>query len=207
MNWIMAVVVAIMCLCLLTIVFIALRNRVVFRMAMRNPPRRRAQTVLIMVGLMLSTLIIAASMTTGDTIDYSITSSTYNALGQVDQTIAFVGETGGDGTVSSTNQPIPTSIVDHLEADLGNDPDIQGFMPLLTIDVSALNQRTNLNEFAVTMTGIDLARLEQFGGLKDVDGNSITDIAAGSGVISKSLAESVDAKVGDQMYFLFNQNP
>src|SRR6476469_7321807 len=79
-------------LCLLTVAIIALRNRVIFRMAIRNIPRRKAQTILIMVGLMLSTLIIAASLTTGDTLDYSITKATYDGLGQVDETRAFVGD-------------------------------------------------------------------------------------------------------------------
>ena len=41
---------------------------------------------------MLSTLIIAASLTTGDTLDYSITKTTYDGLGQVDETLAFVGD-------------------------------------------------------------------------------------------------------------------
>jgi putative ABC transport system permease protein len=35
--------------------FSALRNRVAFKMAARNIPRRRAQTALIVVGLMLAT--------------------------------------------------------------------------------------------------------------------------------------------------------
>src|SRR5438067_1753906 len=92
MTTIMLVVLAIMGLCLLTSALIAWRNRVIFRMALRNIPRRKAQTILIMVGLMLSTLIIAASLTTGDTLDYSITKSSYDGLGQVDETIAFVGD-------------------------------------------------------------------------------------------------------------------
>src|SRR3954451_7361866 len=92
MSTIMTITLIIMGICLVTVAFIAWRNRVIFRMALRNIPRRKAQTILIMVGLMLSTLIIAASLTTGDTLDYSITKSTYDGLGQVDETIAFVGD-------------------------------------------------------------------------------------------------------------------
>jgi putative ABC transport system permease protein len=99
MTIILIVVLAIMGLCLVTTGVIALRNRVIFRMALRNIPRRKAQTILIMIGLMLSTLIIAASLTTGDTIDYSITKSTYDGLGQADETIAFVGDTDNEGEV------------------------------------------------------------------------------------------------------------
>ena len=135
----MIVVLAIMGLCLLTTVVIALKNPVIFRMAIRNIPRRKAQTVLIMVGLMLATLIIAASLTTGDSIDHSITSSTYKGLGQVDETVAFVGNSGGEGTIAVNNLPIDASIADQLEAALADNPDIEAVMPVLTESVPILN--------------------------------------------------------------------
>ena len=126
----MLVVVAIMALCLLTTVVIALRNPVIFRMALRNIPRRKAQTILIMVGLMLATLIIAASLTTGDSIDHSITSSAYKGLGEVDITVAYVGVTGGEGTISVNNVPIDASIADQLDAKLKPKDDIYGLTPV-----------------------------------------------------------------------------
>jgi len=50
----------------------AVVNRVLLKMALRNIPRRRAQTVLILFGLMLATLIITASLSVGDTLSYSL---------------------------------------------------------------------------------------------------------------------------------------
>ena len=50
-----------------SVAYVALRNRIMFMMGLRNIPRRRAQTMLIVIGLMLSTLIISAAFTTGDT--------------------------------------------------------------------------------------------------------------------------------------------
>ena len=44
MNAVLVVCLAIMGLCLLTTAVIALRNRVIFKMAIRNIPRRKAQT-------------------------------------------------------------------------------------------------------------------------------------------------------------------
>ena len=49
----------------------ALRNRVSFRMAARNLPRRRTQTILVVLGLMLATMLFSASFTTGDTLTNS----------------------------------------------------------------------------------------------------------------------------------------
>ena len=51
---------------------VAMRNRVILKMAARNIPRRRAQTALIVLGLMLATLLFSASFTTGDTLGNSI---------------------------------------------------------------------------------------------------------------------------------------
>ena len=63
-------------------------------LGLRNIPRRMSQTVLIIIGLMLSTVIITAAFTTGDTVDYSITKQTYDQLGHAD--IILDGEVGGD---------------------------------------------------------------------------------------------------------------
>ena len=58
---IMVVMLALLFACLAIIAFIAWRRPVIFKLGIRNIPRRKAQTVLIVVGLMLSTLIIAAA--------------------------------------------------------------------------------------------------------------------------------------------------
>ena len=68
------------------------RSRVMFMMGLRNIPRRMGQTVLIVIGLMLSTLIISAAFTTGDTVDHSLTSQSYELLGHVDVVIYRAGE-------------------------------------------------------------------------------------------------------------------
>ncbi len=60
-------------------------NRVLLKMALRNLPRRRAQTVLILFGLMLATLIITASLSVGDTLAYSLQAIQLRQIGGVDE--------------------------------------------------------------------------------------------------------------------------
>ena len=69
MSGIMVVLVALFAVCLAGVAAIYPSNRTMFRIGLRNIPRRGTQTVLVVVGLMLATLIITASFTTGDTID------------------------------------------------------------------------------------------------------------------------------------------
>jgi len=209
MNYVLIVCVAIMGLCLLTTAVIALRNRVIFKMALRNIPRRKAQTILIMVGLMLSTLIIAASLTTGDTLDYSMTRSSYDGLGQVDETIAFVGETDNEGEISVSNLPIDAAIADQLQERFADDPDIDAVMPVLTVGAPVVNSATQLSEPQAVITGVDPDRLKDFGGLTATDGESL-DLASmpeGSVVISEDLAENTEASVGDELTLYYENQP
>ena len=63
-NAILIVLLIVMGLCLLSVNYIALRHRVLMRLALRNIPRRKTQSILIVVGLMLATLIISSIFVT-----------------------------------------------------------------------------------------------------------------------------------------------
>src|SRR4030066_2272816 len=89
MNDIRVVLLVPLGLSLSVIGYVVLRNRIMFRMGVRNLPRRLAQSVLIVIGLMLSTLIISAALTTGDTVDHSITKLAYDWLGHMDEAVGF----------------------------------------------------------------------------------------------------------------------
>src|SRR4030067_590182 len=139
MNYIMLGLLAALGVSLATVGYAALRSRIMFLMGLRNMPRRLAQTVLIVVGLMLSTLIISAAFTTGDTVDYSLTNSTYTLLGRVDEVVQRRGET--DEAPNQRNSTIPQEVNDKLRAALAaaDDPNIDGFLPLLFQQVPILN--------------------------------------------------------------------
>jgi putative ABC transport system permease protein len=47
------------------VVALALRNRIMFKLGVRNIPKRPTQTALIVLGLMLSTVLITAAFSTG----------------------------------------------------------------------------------------------------------------------------------------------
>src|SRR5438045_9214827 len=72
MNVMLAGVLPLAIIVLLVVAFLAWRNPIILRLALRNIPRRRAQTVLIVLGLMLATLLITAAFGTGDTMTYSM---------------------------------------------------------------------------------------------------------------------------------------
>ena len=53
MTTIMVVLLVVLAICLASVAWVALRQRVVFKMGVRNIPRRKTQTALIIIGLML----------------------------------------------------------------------------------------------------------------------------------------------------------
>ena len=74
---------------------LALRNIVFFRLGVRNIGRRAGRTVLIVVGLMLATTIIAAALGTGDAIGGAVRSGVLKTLGNSDEWITVKGAKPG----------------------------------------------------------------------------------------------------------------
>ena len=75
-------------LILLYLTAVAARNPVLVKIGLRNIPRRPAQSILIVIGLTLSTIIIVSALATGDTLTYSVRSHAVQAYGRIDQIIA-----------------------------------------------------------------------------------------------------------------------
>src|SRR5215210_7959066 len=90
MDAVMIVVLGLSIFVLLIVGLMAWRKPILLRLALRNIPRRRAQTVLIVFGLMLATLLITAAFGTGDTMTYSLRSSLTASLGGTDVQVAKV---------------------------------------------------------------------------------------------------------------------
>ena len=91
-------------LILLYLFLLATRNPVLVKIGLRNIPRRPSQSVLIVIGLTLSTVIILSSLATGDTLTYSVRNTAVQAYGRIDEIIAppiisllaTLGEDGGN---------------------------------------------------------------------------------------------------------------
>src|SRR5215207_10018033 len=91
-----SVLLAIFSVVAVTLAKLALGDRVAFKMAARNVPRRKARTALIVMGLMLATLLFSAAFTTGDTLTNSLRAQALETIGRVDVVVrAEQPESGG----------------------------------------------------------------------------------------------------------------
>ncbi len=208
MTTIMVVLLVVLAICLATVGWIALRQRVVFKMGVRNIPRRKTQTALIIIGLMLSTVISTAALGMGDTVDRSLTAATYDTLGEVDELVVSSPDT--EGSVNNAlSTKIPASSLQTVEQALAGNPDVDGIMPALLEFVPGIDMRSELSTPQIYLIGIDPARVGDFGGIETPGGEEIdlSALALTEVVISESTEEELDAKVGDQITIFYQGQP
>ena len=205
MSTVLVTLIAMFSLALLFVAFIAWRRPVLFKLGVRTIPRRRAQSTLIVVGLMLSTLIISAALGVGDTLHHSTSSDVYRQLGHVDALVLRSPDFTANRMTSLMENIDERDLALTEEALAGNE-DVDGIMPLLDVRVPVMNHEAGQSEPNAILTGIDPTRLEQFDGLRSTDGGTIdlTAIPDGQVVISEKAAEVLDAKVGDTLTIAYN---
>src|SRR5919112_430576 len=91
----------------LILAVLAVRDQTSFRIAVRNIPRRRAQTALIVVGLMLATVLFSAAFTTGDTLTESLRTQALESIGRVDVLVKAEQPESGGGVPFGPGAGIP----------------------------------------------------------------------------------------------------
>ena len=196
MSTFATILVVMLAICLLIVAYIALRKPIVFKMGLRSIPRRPAQTILIVIGLMLSTLIVASALGVGDTLDTSVRGFAFDQLGEIDQIIVTSDRGEAD---TFTGNYFPEAKFADVETRLSGMSDIDGLLPTIYSSVATINDKTQLANSQVFITGLDPSRLGPFGGIKSTDGKQI-DLNAfpqGTVVVSEALSEDLGLKVGD----------
>ncbi|TMF09055.1 MAG: hypothetical protein E6I38_06450 [Chloroflexi bacterium] len=207
MNIIMYVLLAIFGVCIATVGFIFLTNRVMFKMGLRNIPRRGLQTGLIILGLMLATLIITAAFTTGDTIDHSISSKAYDHWQRTDLNVNLRGDDSEDAI--GPDVYVDQNVASKLQQQFANDPDIEAFMPFLYARAAATSYVSNLSEASLNLVGVDPERLGRVGGLRLVDGDrfDLSSLQPAQVLVSQRAANDLDIHNGEllQMFIRGHQ--
>ncbi|MYK25959.1 MAG: hypothetical protein F4052_03265 [Dehalococcoidia bacterium] len=203
MNTIAAVVVIITLAILVLLAWVAFRNPVMFKTGLRNIPRRRAQTTLIVFGLMLATVIMTVAFGTGDTVSSTVTDDIYQLTGETDMLIVWDEE---GSPRPEDERVIPLEEVAAWEERFANDPDIDGFLPILLETLPVINTATGLNEAGATIVAYDTEAAAPFGSLRDLDGNAIT-LSGNQVVLNEDLAGEIDAEVGHSLVLLYQGYP
>ncbi|HLX56348.1 MAG TPA: ABC transporter permease [Ktedonobacteraceae bacterium] len=173
---------------------LAVTNAIFFKIGVRNIPRRRAQMLLIVFALMLSTTLLTGVLTTGDVITATAqTVAVYN-LGSVDQTI-----TGG-----YFDDYVYYRTISHARSD----PDIKAVAGalvennLLVADITSRQVRSKVTALAI-IPGSE----QGFGGMQGDNGKghyTIAELALNEVYLNHESAQLLNAHAGDTLY-LYSQ--
>ena len=211
MNVLMMAVLAIFLAMMGVLIMLAWRNRIMLKMGLRPIPRRLGQTVLIIIGVMLSTVIISAAFGTGDTISFSIRSQVLEELKTIDEVILPArakadASFGGFGILPY----VPYQRFKDLQAGLADFEEIDGLAPQIAEWVPAVNLRTSQREGSMRVSGVAPDLLEGFGTFTLTSGEDVhlDDLRDGEAYINDKAADELEAVAGDELrLFIDGQTP
>lgn len=191
----------------LGIVYTALRYPLPFRLGLRNLPRRKSQTLLIVAGLALSTLIITSALGVGDTVDYSVKVEVYDELGAIDAQLGASAVTAGSSfsfsaapsNETASSGPFDQAVATRVAA-LVDGTTIDGVAPVLVQQLPVYNRTSNLSEAAVSVRGIGAVTGAGLAAPAELD-----ELAAGEVLVNRALADSLSAQPGDELLLVKGQ--
>jgi putative ABC transport system permease protein len=196
---------------LVGLLLFAALNRVLLKMALRNIPRRRAQTVLILFGLMLATLIITASLSVGDTLGYSLQAIQLRQIGGVDEAFTrhpaqqyVQGASTADSDFFSDTQA--ADVIARSQAD----PNVAAATALIATSGSMIDMTTSQSaseNVAVFGSPPDFSAV--WGQLHSSSGANldVATLSSNEVFIGKALGDSLGAHAGDQLRLYVDGHP
>ena len=169
------------------VLFLAIGRPVLRRLALRQISRRPGEAVLVVLGSLLGTALIVASLVVGDSLDRSVRQTAYDVLGPVDEVVRAADRSTG------------AEMTRRLAALRGR-PDIDGMLAVQG-DVTAASAGSGSGRLAAPRTlvwQLDFADAARFGS-PDPSGLDVADPGAGRVVVNSTLAESLRLGVGESM--------
>lgn len=188
---------------------LGIRHRVFLRMALRNIPRRRGRSMLIVLGLMLGTLIITAAFSTGDTMSHTVRTIGVEAAGEIDELISVQGaNVQPDSFAQGDVAYFDGSLFDDVEAVLRDAP-IDGLAPIIREDVAVRDAATRQSEPRVTLFAAPPDRMAGFGDIRSVGNGvvSLGDLGEGQVYVNEELAEEASIVAGGRIELFTSLGP
>jgi putative ABC transport system permease protein len=166
---------------------LALRHRILLRLALRNLRRRPGRAALIVTGLMLGTTIICSALVTGDTMGRTVRGSVIETLGTTDELVAVRG--------ADRDQPefFPQSRFAAVDRALRATGLVDGTAPAIVLPVAVQDVRSRQTEARVSLFAPDPAHLAGFGRL------DLTALGANEVYLDRDAAAKLDARAGDRV--------
>jgi len=181
---------------------LALRNRILVKLAVRSAGRRPGRSALIVVGLMLGTTIVAAALTTGDTMNHTVRATAVRALGETDVTLAPKGAIddipGALGAATGTGW-LDEEVVPVVESAVRDSGLVDGVTGAIVDQVSVQSVAQRQSEPSVVLFAADPSRMEGFSPIVGEAGEpvSLADLGAGQIYLNRKAARELHVSAGN----------
>ncbi len=170
------------------------RQRIIGTMALRNLRRRKRNTALIVIGLLVGSAIISSSLVVGDSLDATLNAEFTEAL---DETDIVIQGRDINGFSVWWNQSSALDFVNDMESD----PDIDAVSIGIKTSVSIkVPERRTVEPHAhwLAMDG-ELQQTGTWNPLGGAGGVHYSDILTGNVVVNEEAAEQLELRVGDRL--------
>lgn len=202
---------AVLMLVLAGLALLALRRPVFFKLGLRPIPRRRAQSTLIVIGLMLATLIITAAFITGDTLSHTIRTEAIQGMGEIDELIRVGGGDQPFGGSSVVSSYFKMARFETLESQLSGYALVDRLLPAINeslpvVNITRRRSLQNINVMGLRSADIGVLSEEE---ITDAAGRLLDlDTLVGDEVyINVAAAEELGAAPGDALELYVSDKP
>ena len=185
----------------LMLIWQATRTPHLLRIGLRNVPRRKLRTALVVFGLMLATTFVASAIAIDDTIVLAVKSVAVYNLGRIDEQVVRRGSTA----------PFSAAFGDEVRDALASNGHVAGIAPALTLsnvlvaDETARQVRGGVAALAVDDVGA--GPLTAFSDTSTGAAISLTTLRDNQILLNRSTAQLLNAHVGDTIYLYSNRWP
>jgi len=196
---------------MIVVVFLAIigfqgyRMKILFKMGVRNVTRRKMNTIIVVLGLMIGTAIISGALVVGDTLENMFTKGVYDSYDETDETIYTFDQ---NGSFTFFDEQVYENISTLVENDPELSKKVEGLSPEIIVPVASFNIDTNLSESDVSLVGYDYQRSTAFGDFERKAGGKTTgmDLGENEALVNELLAEELDIEDGHRLQVFLGEN-
>jgi putative ABC transport system permease protein len=171
---------------------LALRHRLAWRIAMRNVRRGRGRTVLLILGLLVGTSIIAGSLVVGSTVQALDLHYTYLGGGLIHEGIYTIAPSGNLAS-------FPYSVYTSLANQTAGYSDIAGVTPMIMGTTQIYDRTTGVPETNLNLIASDANQSSNLGQFTTTSGGTSAGPGPGQVFIDEQTALALNASVGDSI--------
>ena len=183
---------------------LAVRNRVLFKVGVRNMARRPGRSAIIVSGLMLGTMIIGSALGFGDIMSSTVRSSVLTSLGQTDEVVAPRSSDAPD--IATLGQGVSARYLTQEQAAAVIDtaralPEVDGAAPVISEPVAVQNVSGRATEPQVTLFAADPEAMTGFGAITTTTGREVSlgDLLGNQVYVNTDAAEDLATAASDRL--------